>query len=132
MSSLKIPSINRSAYLSWQKDGTDGETVYASVDLDGQFAATTITAHGMGSDYGYTIELEDRTLFRSLYFDSSTGEFSNAILSLTVIRPDINIVEAVYQAIQINNLESESAVEKASDYLKGQGIIVSYVPQSVF
>lgn len=107
------------------------ERSYATISLDGMFSATTLTAWGMGSDYGYTMETDQGTVLRSEHFNVATGEQNDAALSLTVINPDLDLVDTVYQAIQANNLDSEKAIEAASKALESQGTMVSYILQNV-
>ncbi len=111
--------------------GSLAETVYATLNLDGVFSATTLTAFSMGSDYGYSLEIDGGTVFRNEHFDVSTGGFPGTVLSLTVIRPDLDLVSLVCRAVELFNLGSESAIEELSSELEAQGFIVSYIGQSV-
>ncbi len=101
------------------------DTVYASIELDGVFSGATITAFGMGSDYAYSIG----DLYRNEHFNVQTGEFSEVVLTLSLVRPDMEVVDAALQAIQLNNLESEEALDKAASELEKDGIVVSYISQ---
>ncbi len=107
------------------------EKAYATITLDGVFSASTLTAWGMGSDYGYTMETEGRTVLRSQNFDVATGEQTDTVLSLTVIESDLDLVDAVYKAIQINNLDSAKDVEVSAKELESHGTLVSYILQNV-
>lgn len=110
------------------------ETVYASLNLDGVFSAATITAFGMGSHYHYTLTADNsnnRALYRNRYFNVATGGFADIILSETIVSPDLNPVEVVYQGIIMNNLASETEVKAYASSLEKSGTIVSYVFQSV-
>ncbi|MBR2281207.1 MAG: hypothetical protein IJ863_01140 [Spirochaetales bacterium] len=106
------------------------ERPYASMDLDGVFSATTLTAWGMGSDYGYSIDADGALHFRSEHFNVQTGEFSEVSLSLTVISSDMDLVDTVCTAVWLDNLGSESELDKAARELEGQGVVVSYILQS--
>ena len=118
------------------------ETVYASVNLEGAFSATTFTAFGMGSYYGYKLmTINDNNgsngvngnnspLYRHMYFDVRTGEFTNILMSATVISRDKDIVEDVYQTIILNTLSSEKEVSSYAASLEKAGMFVSYVFQS--
>ncbi len=106
------------------------EIAYATIDIDGVFSGTTFTAFGMGSDYGYSIDANGRKLYRHLYFDSRTGEFSDILMSLTVISHDTDIVEDVYQSLIMNTLKTEEAVASYAASLEKGGRIVSYILQS--
>ncbi len=101
------------------------DTVYASIELDGVFSGVTITAFGMGSDYAYNIG----PLFRNEHFNVETGEFSDVVLTLSLIRPDMRVVDAAIQAVQLNNLKSEEALDRAASELEKEGIVVSYISQ---
>ena len=103
------------------------ETVYASVNLEDAFSATTFTAFGMGSLYGYRLG----DLYRHLYFDVRTGDFTNILMSATLINPDTDLVETVYQSIILNTLSSENEVVSYASSLENSGLFVSYVFQSV-
>ncbi len=107
------------------------EKVYASLDIEGSFGATTLTAFGMGSDYGYSIQTDGGKLYRNEYFNVETGDFSNTTLSLTVIDQNSSLVDMVCNAIELNNLGSEKALEVRASELEKQGTIVSYILQSV-
>ena len=102
------------------------ETAYASVNLEDPFSATTFTAFGMGSLYGYNLG----NLFRHLYFDVRTGDFTNILMSATVISRDKNLVEDVYQTMILNTLSSEREVASYAAELEKSGLLVSYVFQS--
>lgn len=106
------------------------ETVYASLDLEGPFSATTFTAFGMGSYYGYNIDAGGRTLFRHMYFDVRTGSFTDVLMSATIIGNDRDIVETVYQSIILNTLSSEQETASYASFLDREGYLVSYVFQS--
>ena len=106
------------------------ETVYASLDLEGPFSATTFTAFGMGSYYGYSIETGDRPLYRHMYFDVRTGAFTDVLMSATIIGNDRDIVEAVYQSIILNTLPTEQDTSSYASSLDREGYLVSYVFQS--
>ena len=102
------------------------ETAYASVNLEDPFSATTFTAFGMGSLYGYNLG----NLFRHLYFDVRTGDFTNILMSATVISRDKNLVEDVYQTMILNTLSTEREVASYAAELEKSGLLVSYVFQS--
>ena len=106
------------------------DTVYATVDLDGVFSAATFTAYGMGSDYGYVLESEGRKLYRHLYFDVRTGQFSDVLMSSVVISHDMDIVEDAYQTIILNTMGTEQAVTDYAAALEKSGKLVSYTFQS--
>ena len=102
------------------------ETAYASVNLEDPFSATTFTAFGMGSLYGYNLG----NLYRHLYFDVRTGDFTNILMSATVISRDKNLVEDVYQTMILNTLSTEREVASYAAELEKSGLLVSYVFQS--
>ena len=102
------------------------ETAYASVNLEDPFSATTFTAFGMGSLYGYNLG----NLYRHLYFDVRTGDFTNILMSATVISRDKNLVEDVYQTMILNTLSTEREVASYAAALEKSGLFVSYVFQS--
>lgn len=106
------------------------ETVYASLNLEGPFSATTFTAFGMGSYYGYSIETGDRSLYRHMYFDVSTGAFTEVLMSATIIGNDRDIVGTVYQSIILNTLPTEQDTSSYASSLDREGYLVSYVFQS--
>ena len=106
------------------------EIAYATIDIDGVFSGTTFTAFGMGSDYRYNIESNGKKLYRHLYFDSRTGEFTDILMSATVISHDTNLVEDVYQSIILNTLKTEGEVASYAASLEKSGNIVSYILQS--
>ena len=102
------------------------ETAYASVNLEDPFSATTFTAFGMGSLYSYRLG----NLYRHLYFDVRTGDFTNILMSATVISRDKNLVEDVYQTMILNTLSTEREVASYAAALEKSGLFVSYVFQS--
>ena len=102
------------------------ETAYASVNLEDPFSATTFTAFGMGSLYSYRLG----NLYRHLYFDVRTGDFTNILMSATVISRDKNLVEDVYQTMILNTLSTEREVASYAAELEKSGLLVSYVFQS--
>ena len=104
----------------------DKDSVYASVELDGVFSAATFTAYSMGSDYGYSLDNH----YRHLYFDVRTGDFTDVLMSATVISRDMDIVENVYQNIILNTLKTEQEVNAYDAELEKAGKLVSYVFQS--
>ena len=104
----------------------DKDSVYASVELDGVFSAATFTAYSMGSDYGYSLDNH----YRHLYFDVRTGDFTDVLMSATVISRDMDIVENVYQAIILNTLKTEQEITAYAADLEKAGKLVSYVFQS--
>ena len=127
------------------------DSVYASVELDGVFAAATFTAYSMGSDYGYSVEISadptastgsngiqqdpsastgSNRLYRHLYFDVRTGDFTDVLMSATVISKDMDIVENAYQNIILNTLKTEQEVVAYAAELEKAGKLVSYVFQS--
>ncbi len=110
------------------------ETVYASIDLEGPFSATTFTAFGMGSYYGYTISVDGanggRPLYRHLYFDVRTGSFTDILMSATIIGSNADIVETVYQSIILNTMPTERQAADYADLLDREGYLVSYILQS--
>ncbi len=109
------------------------EVVYATLDIPGEFQATTFTAFSMGSDYGYSIDADGGRLYRHLFFDPRTGEFSDVIMSATVIcqGADIdNIVEVVYQSLILNTIDTEKRVSDYASKLEKEGMMVSYTLQS--
>ena len=101
-------------------------TVYATADMEGAFSGTTFTAFGMGSHYGYALDGH----YRHLYFDVRTGEFTDVLLSATVLSRDNNPVEDVYQTIILNTLHTEKDVASYAASLEKSGMLVSYVFQS--
>ena len=101
--------------------------VYASMELDGVFSADTFTAYCMGSDYGYSLDNH----FRHLYFDVRTGDFTDVLMSSTIISQDMDIVENAYQNIILNNLKTEHDVTAYAAELEKAGKLVSYVFQSI-
>ena len=105
---------------------TGKDTVYASVELDGVFSAALFTAYSMGSDYGYNLG----DLYRHLYFDVRTGDFTDVLMSATVISRDMDIVDNAYQAIILNTLKTEKDVSAYASELEKAGKLVSYVFQS--
>ena len=127
------------------------DSVYASVELDGVFSAATFTAYSMGSDYGYSVEISadptastgsngiqqdpsastgSNRLYRHLYFDVRTGDFTDVLMSATVISKDMDIVENAYQNIILNTLKTEQEVVAYAAELEKAGKLVSYVFQS--
>ena len=107
------------------------ETVYASLDLEGPFSATTFTAFGMGSHYGYTLKTDSTgPLYRHMYFDVRTGTYTDVLMSATVIGNDRDIVETVYQSIILNTLPTEQQTSSYASTLDKEGYLVSYVFQS--
>ena len=127
------------------------DSVYASVELDGVFSAATFTAYGMGSDYGYSLETsadptastgsngiqQDPTastgsnrLYRHLYFDVRTGDFTDVLMSATIISRDMDIVGNTYESIILNTLGTEQEVSAYAADLEKAGKLVSYVFQS--
>ena len=105
---------------------TGKDTVYASVELDGVFSAALFTAYSMGSDYGYSLG----DYYRHLYFDVRTGDFTDVLMSATVISRDMDIVDNAYQAIILNTLKTEKDVSAYASELEKAGKLVSYVFQS--
>ena len=114
------------------------DSVYASVELDGVFSAATFTAYCMGSDYGYALETSadptastgSNRLYRHLYFDVRTGDFTDVLMSSTIISRDMDIVENAYQNIILNTLKTEQEVNAYAAELEKAGKLVSYVFQS--
>lgn len=107
------------------------ETVYASLELEGPFSATTFTAFGMGSYYGYTLKTDSGSpLYRHMYFDVRTGTYTDVLMSATVIGNDRDIVETVYQSIILNTLPTEQQTSSYASTLDKEGYLVSYVFQS--
>jgi hypothetical protein len=114
------------------------DTVYASVELDGVFSAATFTAYAMGSDYGYELEVPTTSkisngynkLYRHLYFDVRTGDFTDVLMSASIISSDMDIVGNTYQSIILNTLGSEQEVSAYAAELEKAGKLVSYVFQS--
>lgn len=107
------------------------ETVYASLDLEGPFSATTFTAFGMGSYYGYTLDTDSgRPLYRHMYFDVRTGTYTDVLLSATIIGNDRDIIGTVYQSIILNTLPTEQETSSYASTLDREGYLVSYVFQS--
>ena len=102
------------------------DTVYASVELDGVFSAASFTAYSMGSDFGYNLDNH----FRHLFFDVRTGDFTDVLMSATIISRDTDIVENAYQAIILNTLKTEQEVAAYAAELEKAGKMVSYVFQS--
>lgn len=109
---------------------SDREIAYATIDIDGVFSGTTFTAFGMGSDYGYSIEHNGKKLYRHLYFDVRTGEFTDILMSATVISRDNDIVEDVYHTIIMNTLKTEEKVAEYASDLEKSKRIVSYILQN--
>ena len=105
------------------------DAVYASVELDGVFCGATFTAYAMGSDYGYELEAPDR-LYRHLYFDVRTGDFTDVLMSATIISRDMDIVGNTYESIILNTLGTEQEVSAYAADLEKAGKLVSYVFQS--
>ena len=108
----------------------DREIAYATIDIDGVFSGTTFTAFGMGSDYGYNIESNGKKLYRHLYFDVRTGDFTDILMSATIISRDTDIVEDVYQSIIMNTLKTENGVASYATSLEKSDKTVSYILQS--
>ena len=114
------------------------DTVYAWVELDGVFSAATFTAYAMGSDYGYELEVPTTSkvsngsnkLYRHLYFDVKTGDYSDILMSATIISSDMDIVGNTYQSIILNTLGTEKEVSDYAAELEKSGKLVSYVFQS--
>ena len=107
------------------------EVVHATLQLDGTFSATTFTAFGYGSDYGYSIEVNGGKLFRNLYFNVQDGGFSNVVLSATVVRYDMDMVDTVHKSLTLANLKTADAVESYANSLGKDGVLVTYVLQDV-
>ncbi len=114
------------------------DTVYATLDVQGAFSGSTITAFGMGTPYHYVLRAgysEGKTetdLYRNRYFNVRTGGFSDILMSLTVINPDPDIVDTACLALQLNNLTTEADVKKLAASLEKSGMIVSYILQSSY
>lgn len=107
------------------------ETAYAALDIEGPFSATTFTAFGMGSHYGYTLKTDSvGPLYRHMYFDVRTGFFTDVLMSATVIGNDRDIVETVYQSIILNTLPTEQQTADYASFLDKEGYLVSYIFQS--
>lgn len=104
------------------------ETVYASIQVGGPFGANTLTAFGMGSSYSY--RTTNPVYYRSRYFNVQTGDFSNIILSVTVIGNGISAVDAVLIDTELNNLTTEAQVADYAATLETRGLLVSYTLQS--
>ena len=121
------------------------------MELDGVFSAATFTAYSMGSDYGYSVEISadptastgsngiqqdpsastgSNRLYRHLYFDVRIGDFTDVLMSATVISKDMDIVENAYQNIILNTLKTEQEVVAYAAELEKAGKLVSYVFQS--
>ena len=69
-------------------------------------------------------------LYRHLYFDVRTGDFTDVLMSSTVISRDMDIVENAYQTIILNTLKTEKDVSDYAANLEKAGKLVSYVFQS--
>ena len=107
------------------------DTVDATLDVEGAFSGSTITAFGMGSPYHYVLtETENGPLYRNRYFNVQTGTFSDVLMTLTVISPSLDIVDTACLAIELNNLGTEAAVRDRAASLEKSGTIVSYLLQS--
>ena len=104
------------------------ETVYASIQVGGPFGANTLTAFGMGSSYSY--RTTNPRYYRSRNFNVQTGDFSNIILSVTVIGNGISAVDAVLIDTELNNLATEAQVADYAATLETRGLLVSYTLQS--
>ena len=104
------------------------ETVYASIQVGGPFGANTLTAFGMGSSYSY--RTTNPVYYRSRNFNVQTGDFSNIILSVTVIGNGISAVDAVLIDTELNNLTTEAQVADYAATLETRGLLVSYTLQS--
>ena len=103
------------------------DSVYASVELDGVFSAAGFTAYSMGSDFGYSLD----NRYRHLFFDVRTGDFTDVLMSVTIISQDKDIVENAYQTMILNTLKTEQEVKDYASDLEKEGKLVSYVFQSV-
>lgn len=98
---------------------------YATLPLDGMFSAVTTVAYKNTSPYGYV--LDDH--YRNIWFKPETGDFADVLMSLSVISQDLDIVQNMYCALEMNQLDSEKAVQAYADKLKDSKI-VSYILQS--
>ena len=59
-----------------------------------------------------------------------TGDFTDVLMSATIISRDTDIVENAYQAIILNTLKTEQEVAAYAAELEKAGKMVSYVFQS--
>lgn len=100
---------------------------YATLPMNGMFSAVTTAAYKNASPYGYVVDDH----YRSLWFNPGTGEFSDVLMSLSVISEDLDIVQNMYHALAMNILQSEKAVQTYADKLQGDRV-VSFVLQSSY
>ena len=65
-----------------------------------------------------------------MYFDVRTGDFTDVLMSATVISRDMDIVGNTYESIILNTLGTEQEVSAYAAGLEKAGKLVSYVFQS--